>query len=46
MRKIYFLLLFLILLPYGMKAQDAYPSTVSDGDQSGAVGTNWYIFHD
>ena len=28
MRKIYFLLLFLILLPYGMKAQDAYPSTV------------------
>ena len=29
MRKIYFLLLFLILLPYGMKAQDAYPSTVT-----------------
>ena len=41
MRKIYFLLLFLILLPYGMKAQDAYPSTVTvtKAEQSAPTGT-------
>ena len=41
MRKIYFLLLFLILLPYGMKAQDAYPSTVTvtKAEQTAPTGT-------
>ena len=41
MRKIYFLLLFLMLLPYGMKAQDAYPSTVTvtKAEQTAPTGT-------